>query len=108
MSTLFHGASIFHFRQAVLQLNAIHANLSPSTLPLKLRLQLLTPCSTFTLRLTRPRFPGLFGSIHLEQVPQFHAGLVQLRLAVSYRASRDFRDFIMLVTFYIVKNKNHS
>ena len=26
--------------------------------------------------LTYPRFPGLFGSIHLEQVPQFHASLV--------------------------------
>src|SRR5271169_1929623 len=30
--------------------------------------------------LARPRFSGLFGSIHLEQVPQFHASLVQLRL----------------------------
>src|ERR1700677_1547368 len=57
--------------------------------------------------LPRSRFPGLFGSIHLEQVAQFHARLVQLRLAVADRTSRDFRDFIMLVSFDVVKHKYH-
>src|ERR1700685_362373 len=58
--------------------------------------------------LPRSRFPGLFGSIHLEQVTQFHARLVQLRLAVPDRASHQTRALIMLVTVHVVKNKNRS
>jgi hypothetical protein len=46
MGTLFYRARVFHFRQAVLQLNAIHTNLSPSRPRLKLPTQLLTPLIT--------------------------------------------------------------
>src|SRR5712672_2393514 len=43
----------------------------------KPRSQLLTPFHFPLLHgLTRSRLSGLFGSIDLEQVPQFHAGLV--------------------------------
>src|SRR5208283_1550704 len=52
------------------------------------------------------RLPGLFGSIHLEQVAQLHSRLMQLRFAVSDRASHQTGDLIMLVTFHIVKYKN--
>src|SRR5712691_2685060 len=51
-------------------------------------------------------FSGLFGSLHLEQVAQFHPRLVQLGLAVSDRASHDRGDLIMLVTFNVVKYKD--
>src|SRR5271157_5206434 len=39
---------------------------------------------------------GLFGSVHSEQVSQFHSGLVQLRLAVADRATHHLRDLVVL------------
>src|ERR1700678_324103 len=84
---------------AILALTAVPTPL-PRYVPRVLQFQLCI--------LPRSRFPGLFGSIHLEQVAQFHARLVQLRLAVADRASHQTGNLIMLVTLHIMKNKNRS
>src|SRR5580693_7619007 len=113
MGSLLQRAAVFYFRQALPQLNAIHTT-SPrvygdsshhrsSNAPAEVTVPSVyfkadpyLPCSGL---------PGLFGSIHLEQVAQLHARLVQLRLAVSNRASCDLGDFIMLVTLNVMQDK---
>src|SRR5579864_8208844 len=129
MIPLFGASAVFDLHQAGLQLNAIHTALSPSLcrtniLPFSNQLarcavaevtavsglrrityiwfqhygpKLATRCLRFTRR---------FGPIHLEQIAQLHARLVELRLAVADRTTDDGCDFIMFVTFHVVKNKN--
>src|SRR5215469_1537749 len=63
----------------------------------ELHLYYFFPCSGFG---------GLFGSLHLEQVAQFHPRFVQLGLAIADRASHDCGNLIMLVSFDVVKYKD--
>src|SRR5260370_1001861 len=42
-------------------------------------------------------FPCLLADLFLEQVPQTRTRLMQLRLRISYRASHNFRDLVVLV-----------
>src|SRR5579884_109500 len=51
---------------------------------------------------------GLFGSAELQQVAQFHARLMQLRLAVPNGAAHHFRNFVMFVTFHVMQYKDDS
>src|SRR6202020_569670 len=118
MPALFRCASVFHVRQALLQLNAIHNELSPNLLRSSAHRSSKAPAEVtnvprllllyFCIQLTSSRLPGLFGSIHPEQVAQFHARFVQLRLAVTDRTTHHASDFIMLVSFHVVKDKNRS
>jgi len=58
--------------------------------------------------LTYSRFCGLFGSIHLEQIAQLHARLVQLRLAVADGAFEHGGNLVVFVAFNVVQYKNES
>src|SRR6266853_3331653 len=109
MSPLCGAAAVFDFRQALLQLNASHTTLSPSVLRFQCWPQALAPLPRLPLSLlSLLRNPGLFGSIHLKQVAQFHSRLLQLRLAVSDGASHYPGDLIMRVTFDLVKHKDRA
>src|SRR6266851_9018306 len=48
-------------------------------------------------------FPCLLADLFLEQVPQTRARLMQLRLRISYRASHDFRDLVVLVSLDVMQ-----
>src|SRR4029077_13292477 len=112
MGLLFNGAAVFNLRQALLQLNTSHTALPKPCLSVYCDFSadrsscasakvaaVTTPCSGLS---------GLCGSIHLEQVAQFHARLMQLRLAVADRASHDACDLIMFVTLHVVQHENRT
>jgi len=122
MISLFGAAAAFVLRQALLQLNASHTALPKPLLP---QCTATPKCLHFPSGRPLPVFAGsvyyfvacrwasgflcffyFFCPVHFEQIPQLHARLVQLGLAVPDRAAHDLGNLIMFVTFDVVKNKN--
>ena len=122
MSLLFRAATVFISYQTLLQLNASHTAL-PKPLLRQCNATSLKSCSrnlrwpplfagwpaTYLVACsTRSGFLCFFKSLHLKQISQLHSRLMQLGLAVADRASRDFRDFIMLVSLNIMQHKDQT